>query len=94
MEELLHRQARMDTVDDLVSLERIRGLLSTVFWRRRFLQHRAEAARQRAIPAIVLAREPDELHEDEDDAVFRHQSTREMRDEDGGGTADLLSPPL
>ena len=53
LEALQRRKTKMEQVDDLVSLERIRGLLRTMYWRRRFLQHQAEAKRL-PLPAIVL----------------------------------------
>ena len=66
LEDLVQRRARQETVDDLVSLDRIRGMLRTAFWRKRFLQYRA-GMRQRSsnvVPAIVL--DAPDGHEDED----------------------------
>ena len=56
----------MEQVDDLVSLERIRGLLRTMYWRRRFLQHQAEAKRL-PLPAIVLEDDGDDGANDNDE---------------------------
>ena len=44
---------------DLVNLDRVRGLLRTIYWRRRFLAHREEQRRvlnaeSEGIPAIIL----------------------------------------
>ena len=58
----------MEQVDDLVSLERIRGLLRTMYWRRRFLEHQAEAKRP-PLPAIVLEDNGDDaqgVHDNDD----------------------------
>ena len=59
VDELLVRRAKMERVEDLVNLDRVRGLLRTIYWRRRFLRSRLEsrvlaAAQQDGIPAIVL----------------------------------------
>lgn len=60
VDELLVRRAKMERVDDLVNLDRVRGLLRTIYWRRKFQEYREEKARAaaaetgRAVPAIVL----------------------------------------
>lgn len=60
VDELLVRRARMERVDDLVNLDRVRGLLRTIYWRGKFQDWRAEKARAAAagaglaVPAIVL----------------------------------------
>lgn len=59
VDELLIRRARMERVEDLVSLDRVRGLLRTIYWRRRFLRHRQEkrlfeARQSGAVPTIIL----------------------------------------
>lgn len=41
LEDLLQQKAKSQRVDDLVRLDRVRGLLRTIFWRRRFLAERA-----------------------------------------------------
>lgn len=40
LDELLARRAKTERVTDLVNLDRVRGLLRTVYWRRRFLASR------------------------------------------------------
>lgn len=40
IEDLLQWKAKEQRVNDLVSLDRVRGLLQTIFWRKRFLDHR------------------------------------------------------
>lgn len=59
LEDLLVRRQKTDRVTDLVNLDRVRGLLRTVYWRRRFLKGREELRRTlnaeaSGIPAIVL----------------------------------------
>lgn len=59
VDELLVRRAKLERVHDLVSLDRVRGLIRTLYWRRRFLAHQEEQhVRQRAdagpIPAIFV----------------------------------------
>lgn len=93
LDDLIARRARMERIRDLVNLDRVRGLLKTVYWRRRFVQHRdqkkrtlnAEADR---IPAIVL--EPmgssPEMDFDEYDAVGEGSNR-------SGETSRSASPP-
>lgn len=48
VDELLVRRAKLERVHDLVSLDRVRGLIRTIYWRRRFLAQQEERrARQR-----------------------------------------------
>ena len=59
LDDLLMRRAKIERVTDLVNLDRVRGLLRTVYWRRRFLTSRDERRRilnaeAEGIPAIVL----------------------------------------
>ncbi|TXT15853.1 hypothetical protein VHUM_00356 [Vanrija humicola] len=59
VKDLLERRAKLERVDDLVNLDRVRGLLRTIYWRRRFLKQRNEKLRilmdeQDGMPAIVL----------------------------------------
>lgn len=64
VDELLVRRAKLERVHDLVSLDRVRGLIRTIYWRRRFLAHQDEQrAKQREaqgrrmshqIPAIFV----------------------------------------
>ncbi|WVQ96668.1 hypothetical protein IAU59_003774 [Kwoniella sp. CBS 9459] len=74
LDDLLVRRAKTERVTDLVSLDRVRGLLRTIYWRRRFLAGREERRRQlnaesEGIPAIVIEPMPstppmEELAED------------------------------
>ncbi|WWC62542.1 uncharacterized protein I303_105138 [Kwoniella dejecticola CBS 10117] len=59
LDDLLVRRAKTERVTDLVNLDRVRGLLRTIYWRRRFLASRDERRRTlnaeaEGIPAIVL----------------------------------------
>jgi hypothetical protein len=59
LDDLIARRAKLERIDDLVNLDRVRGLLKTVYWRRRFIQHRDQQKRTLnaeadGIPAIVL----------------------------------------
>ena len=59
LDDLLVRREKTDRVTDLVNLDRVRGLLKTIYWRRRFLAYRDERRRTlnaeaMGIPAIVL----------------------------------------
>jgi hypothetical protein len=59
VDELLVRRAKVERVEDLVNLDRVRGLLRTIYWRRRFLRvhdekRMLEAHNTGTIPAIVL----------------------------------------
>ncbi|KAK4687032.1 voltage-dependent calcium channel, partial [Tremellales sp. Uapishka_1] len=59
LDDLLHRRAKTDRVTDLVNLDRVRGLLRTIYWRRKFLASRDDRMRTLnaeadGIPAIVL----------------------------------------
>jgi hypothetical protein len=63
VDELLVRRAKLERVHDLVSLDRVRGLIRTIYWRRRFVAHQEERrAKQREaeqrlshqIPAIYV----------------------------------------
>ncbi|BEI83049.1 hypothetical protein CcaverHIS002_0309170 [Cutaneotrichosporon cavernicola] len=60
VDELLVRREKMEQVNDLVNLDRVRGLLRAIYWRRKFQHYREEKARAaaaeagRAVPAIVL----------------------------------------
>lgn len=42
------RKQKEQKIEDLVSLEHVRGLLATKYWRRRFLAHRAARQAERA----------------------------------------------
>ncbi|WWC88695.1 uncharacterized protein L201_003608 [Kwoniella dendrophila CBS 6074] len=59
LDDLLVRRAKNERVTDLVNLDRVRGLLRTIYWRRRFLAGRDDRKRTlnaeaEGIPAIVL----------------------------------------
>lgn len=59
LDELLARKAKMERVQDLVNLDRVRSMLLGIYWRRRYLKTRAERYAQETpgrpdIPAIVL----------------------------------------
>lgn len=57
VDELLVRRAKLERVHDLVSLDRVRGLIRTIYWRRRFMAHleaKRQNDRQSLIPAIVV----------------------------------------
>lgn len=58
VDDLLIRRAKMERVEDLVNLDRVRGLLRTIYWRRKFVQSRATSLvlgrESEGIPAIVL----------------------------------------
>ena len=63
LDDLLMRRARTERVTDLVNLDRVRGLLRTVYWRRKFLASRDDRRRTlnaeaEGIPAIVLEPTP------------------------------------
>jgi hypothetical protein len=63
LDDLLARREKTERVTDLVNLDRVRGLLRTIYWRRRFLVSREERRRTlnaeaRGIPAIVLEPTP------------------------------------
>lgn len=63
LDDLLARREKVERVTDLVNLDRVRGLLRTTYWRRRFLANRAERKRTlnaeaEGIPAIVLEPTP------------------------------------
>lgn len=55
---MLERRAKTERVTDLVNLDRVRGLLRTIYCRRRYLRLRDEQRRAineaNGIPAIVL----------------------------------------
>ena len=78
LQDLLARREKTDRVTDLVNLDRVRGLLRTVYWRRRFLAARDEKRRTLnvfadGIPAIVLdptpVSPPDEEMNQYDDSM-------------------------
>lgn len=48
LDELLQRQARTRRVEDVVHLDRVRGLLRTIHWRKKFLRHMEELRRKDA----------------------------------------------
>jgi len=55
LEELLQRKARMARIEDLTNLDRIRGLIRTIYLRKRFLRHRDELRRAETdVPAIFV----------------------------------------
>ncbi|OXH34034.1 high-affinity cell membrane calcium channel [Cryptococcus neoformans] len=59
LDDLLLRRAKTERVTDLVNLDRVRGLLRTIYWRKRFLATRDARkltlnAEAEGIPAIVL----------------------------------------
>lgn len=63
LDDLLVRREKTEKVTDLVNLDRVRGLLRTIYWRRRFLARRDERRRTlnaeaEGIPAIVLEPTP------------------------------------
>ncbi|KAL7418234.1 Ion transport protein-domain-containing protein [Mrakia frigida] len=59
LEDLLRRRVKTDFVTDLVNLDRVHGILRTLYWRRRFLASRDERrrtlqAQTDGMPSIVL----------------------------------------
>jgi hypothetical protein len=54
VEELLQRQEKMHRVDDLVSLERVRGVLATMYYRKQFLHYRKFQHAETTVPAIMI----------------------------------------
>ena len=63
LDDLLARREKTERVTDLVNLDKVRGLLRTIYWRRRFLVSRDERRRTlnaeaHGIPAIVLEPTP------------------------------------
>lgn len=55
VEDLLVRRARNERVDDLVNLDRVRGLIRTIYWRKRFLESRLKKQDgEYGLPTIVL----------------------------------------
>ncbi len=72
---MLARREKTERVTDLVNLDRVRGLLRTVYWRRRFLAESDERRRIlnaeiQGIPAIVLDPTPASPSLDEDPDPF------------------------
>lgn len=72
LDDLLARREKTERVTDLVNLDRVRGLLRTIYWRRRFLRSRDERRRilnaeAQGIPAIVLEPTPATPPMDQDD---------------------------
>ncbi|WRT67795.1 uncharacterized protein IL334_004769 [Kwoniella shivajii] len=81
LDDLLVRRAKTERVTDLVNLDRVRGLLRTIYWRRRFLASRDERKRTlnaeaEGIPAIVLEPMPATPPLDEFDRNPFHDSSR------------------
>ncbi|ODO05658.1 hypothetical protein I350_04717 [Cryptococcus amylolentus CBS 6273] len=63
LDDLLVRRAKNERVMDLVNLDRVRGLLRTIYWRRKFIasrdaRKRTLNAEAEGIPAIVLEPTP------------------------------------
>ncbi|WVQ85091.1 hypothetical protein IAT38_007255 [Cryptococcus sp. DSM 104549] len=63
LDDLLMRRAKTERVTDLVNLDRVRGLLRTIYWRKKFLaardaRKRTLNAEAEGIPAIVLEPTP------------------------------------
>lgn len=60
VDELLVRRAQNERVEDLVNLDRVRGLIRTIYWRNRFLEYRAKALLSESddgthgLPKIIL----------------------------------------
>ena len=80
LNDLLVRRARTERVTDLVNLDRVRGLLRTIYWRRRFLASRDERSRTlnaeaEGIPAIVLEPVPATPPQGEMDDPFGKHAT-------------------
>lgn len=75
LDDLLVRREKTERVTDLVNLDRVRGLLRTIYWRRRFLARRDERRRTlnaeaEGIPAIVLEPTPATPPMDDDPDPF------------------------
>ena len=51
LEDLLQRKARKARLEDIVHLDRVRGLIKTIYWRRRFLKQRATSG---DLPVITV----------------------------------------
>lgn len=76
LDDLLIRREKTERVTDLVNLDRVRGLLRTIYWRRRFLASRDERrrtlnAQAEGIPAIVLDPIPASPPMDDDPNPFQ-----------------------
>ncbi|ORX40063.1 Ion transport protein-domain-containing protein [Kockovaella imperatae] len=87
LDDLLARREKKERVTDLVNLDRVRGLLRTIYWRRRFLNSRRTLKfESNGIPAIVLdpmpLSPPEEGHQDDpfDRERERSQSPSSSRD--------------
>ncbi|OCF43572.1 high-affinity cell membrane calcium channel [Kwoniella heveanensis CBS 569] len=108
LDDLLVRRAKTERVTDLVSLDRVRGLLRTIYWRRRFLAGREERRRQlnaesEGIPAIVIEPMPstppmEELVEDRNPfhapAALERERVREREGERASRSPSVSpSPP-
>ncbi|ORY24315.1 high-affinity cell membrane calcium channel [Naematelia encephala] len=83
LDDLLVRRAKTDRVTDLVNLDRVRGLLRTIYWRRRFLASRDERRRTlnaeaEGIPAIVLEPMPATPPKDGDHDAYDHPLAHDM----------------
>lgn len=92
LDDLIARRAKLERIDDLVNLDRVRGLLKTVYWRRRFIQHRDQQKRTLnaeadGIPAIVLEPMGSSPEIDTDD---EHSGDRSRR---SGESSRSISPP-
>ncbi|WWD18487.1 hypothetical protein CI109_102939 [Kwoniella shandongensis] len=97
LDDLLVRRAKTERVTDLVNLDRVRGLLRTIYWRRRFLATRDERKRTlnaeaEGIPAIVL--EPMPVTPPLDDQnPFNQPSLPSSRDQNRDRDQDVSSSP-
>ncbi|KAK8858595.1 hypothetical protein IAR55_002824 [Kwoniella newhampshirensis] len=99
LDDLLVRRAKTERVTDLVNLDRVRGLLRTIYWRRRFLNSRDERRRTLnaeadGIPAIVLEPMPATPPSD-DQNPFNQPSlpSSRNRDQDRDRDREVSSSP-
>ncbi|EIW66778.1 hypothetical protein TREMEDRAFT_40774 [Tremella mesenterica DSM 1558] len=101
LDDLLIRRAKTDRVTDLVNLERVRGLLRTIWCRKRFLVAREENRRAlngeaMGIPAIVLEptpNTPEEENENPFDTSIR-ETLSSPSPVDSRATSPAASPAL
>ena len=104
LDDLLVRREKTDRVTDLVNLDRVRGLLRTVYWRKRFLVSRDERrrtlnAQAEGIPAIVLEPTPaspplnDDPNPFHDIDISRSPSPSNSRTETPSSSPDLRTLP-
>ncbi|OCF72967.1 high-affinity cell membrane calcium channel [Kwoniella mangroviensis CBS 8886] len=98
LDDLLVRRAKTERVTDLVNLGRVRGLLRTIYWRRRFLASRDERRRTlnaeaEGIPAIVLEPMPATPPLDEIDRNPFHNLPGELRETTPSPPQSRMSSP-